>query len=271
MGFFDNLSRSWKLMKLSLSIVRQEKKLLMFPLFTGIAAMVIMASFIFPFFFFSDNLPWQIWVVVAFVVYVLLYFVGIYFMAALIGCATIKLEGGKPELADGFRTANQNLGRILQWAIVAAIVGLIIQALERAARDNIIARIVISMVGFAWTMATFFVVPVLIYEKLGVFKAIKRSGSVFKNTWGETFVGHFGFQMFFMLLGLVGVLFLLLGFYFGGWTFFMLMLVLAVAWWIFVACLSVATQGVFTAALYRYAVTGKVAQDYESVEDLIRH
>jgi hypothetical protein len=117
-------------------------------------------------------------------------------------------------------------------------------------------------------MATFFVVPVILYEELNVFPAIKRSGAVFKKTWGETFVGHFGFGLLFFLLGLVGLLFILLGLLAGGFIGLMVGLVLAFIWWVFVSCLAVATKGVMVAALYRYARTGKIAPAFKKYEHL---
>lgn len=137
-----------------------------------------------------------------------------YFNTALIGCATIRLEGGDPTLQDGLRIANENLRAIAGWALIAAIVGIILRALEE--RAEMLGKIVISLIGFAWTMATFFIVPVLIYEKLPVSKAIKRSAHVFKDTWGETFIGYFGLGAIFFLFALIGVIPIVLGLKVGG-------------------------------------------------------
>jgi hypothetical protein len=270
MGFFDGLSRSFALMKLSLSVVKSEKKLLIFPVLTGIATIAIMATFILPLVFFYQFMPVYVVVLMLFVLYFLLYFVGIYFTAALIGCATMYMQGGKPELSDGFTIANRNMGRLLQWALVAAIVGLIIRALESAARDNIVARIIISLIGFAWSMATFFVVPVILYEELNVGPAIKRSGNVFRNTWGETWVSSFGFGIFFLLLGLLGFVPLIFAFIIGSYILIIVCLVTALVWWVLVAILATAVDGVLTAALYRYARTGEVGLGFAGHEHLFR-
>ena len=191
--------------------------------------------------------------------YLLFYFIGIYFNTALIGCATIRLEGGDPILKDGLRIANENLRSIARWALIAAIVGIILRALEE--RAEILGKIVISLIGFAWTMATFFIVPVLIYEKLSVFKAIKRSAHVFKDTWGETFIGHFGLGIIIFLLALIGVIPIVLGHIVGGTTGLFIGLIIAIIYWIIIACVGSAAQGVLTAALYRYATTGKISPD----------
>ena len=247
------LGRSWELMKNSLSVIRKDKELLMFPLISGIIMILIGLTFIGGLFFTSPNFIHSPQIIVpVLVMYLLFYFIGIYFNTALIGCATIRLEGGDPTLKDGFRIANEHLRAIAGWALIAAIVGIILRVLEE--RAEIIGKIVISLIGFAWTMATFFIVPVLIYEKISVFKAIKRSALVFKDTWGETFIGHFGLGIIIFLLALVGLIPAALGYMMGG-LLLVIGFAIAIIYWIIIACIGSAAQGVLTAVLYRYATT----------------
>jgi hypothetical protein len=253
MGRFGN---SWELMKISLGVIRKDKEILLFPLISGIVMAVIGLTFILGIFFTGIFLASEALVyVLFFILYFILYFIGIYFNTAVIGCATIRLSGGDPTLKDGFRTANENVGAILGWAVVAATVGLIIRALEE--RLDFLGKIIVSFIGFAWTMATFFVIPVLIYEKVSVPKAIKRSAYVFKDTWGETFISHFGFGLIFGLLSILGVIPLILGFMAGG-VLMWVGISLAIVYFIFIFVLSSAAQGVLVAALYRYATTGQI-------------
>jgi len=253
------LGRSWELMKNSLSVIRKDKELLMFPLLSGIMMILIGITFIGGIFFiFPDFVHTPQIIIPFFVMYLLFYFIGIYFNTALIGCAIIRLEGGDPTLKDGLRIANENLRAIAGWALIAAIVGIILRALEE--RAEILGKIVISLIGFAWTMATFFIVPVLIYEKLSVFKAIKRSAHVFKGTWGETFIGHFSLGIIIFLLALVGLIPAALGYMMGG-ALLVIGFAIAIIYWIIIACVGSAAQGVLTAALYRYASTGKISPD----------
>ncbi len=162
----------------------------MFPIFSGILMILIGLLFVGSIFFagFAENSP--LIIVLLFIMYLVLYFIGIYFNTAIIGCATIRLDGGNPTIKDGFRIANKNLRAIACWALIAATVGVILSAIRE--RAGVLGQIVISLIGFAWTMAAFFVIPVYIYENLSVSKAIKRSAHVFKDTWGETFIGYFG-------------------------------------------------------------------------------
>ncbi len=228
----------------------------MFPILSGILMILIGLTFVGSIFFggFSEHSP--LIIVLLFIMYLVFYFIGIYFNTAIIGCATIRLDGGNPTIKDGFRIANKNLRAIAGWALIAATVGIILSAIRE--RAGILGQIVISLIGFAWTMAAFFVIPVYIYENLSVSKAIKRSAHVFKDTWGETFIGYFGLGLILVPLALIGLIPIAVGFYVDG---LLVGFIIALLYWIIIACLGIAAQGVLKASLYRYAITGKVSAD----------
>jgi hypothetical protein len=250
------IGSSWELLKNCLTVIRKDKELLMFPIFSGILMILIGLTFVGSIFFagFSEHL--LLIIVLLFIMYLVLYFIGIYFNTAIIGCATIRLDGGNPTIKDGFRIANKNLRAIVGWALIAATVGIILSAIRE--RAGILGQIVTSLIGFAWTMAAFFVIPVYIYENLPVSKAIKRSAHVFKDTWGETFIGYFGLGLILVPLALIGLIPIAVGFYVDG---LLVGFVIALLYWIIIACLGIAAQGVLKASLYRYAITGKVSAD----------
>lgn len=250
------IGSSWELLKNCLTVIRKDKELLMFPIFSGILMILIGLTFVGSIFFggFSENSP--LIIVLLFIMYLVLYFIGIYFNTAIVGCATIRLDGGNPTIKDGFRIANKNLRAIASWALIAATVGIILSAIRE--RAGILGQIVTSLIGFAWTMAAFFVIPVYIYENLSVSKAIKRSAHVFKDTWGETFIGYFGLGLILVPLALIGLIPIAVGFYVDG---LLVGFIIALVYWIIIACLGIAAQGVLKASLYRYAITGKVSAD----------
>jgi hypothetical protein len=209
---------------------------------------------------FSEHL--LLTIVLLFILYLVFYFIGIYFNTAIIGCATIRLEGGNPTIKDGFRIANKNLRAIVGWALIAATVGIILSAIRE--RAGILGQIVTSLIGFAWTMAAFFVIPIYIYENLPVSKAIKRSAHVFKDTWGETFIGYFGLGLILVPLALIGLIPIAVGLYVDG---LLVGFVIALVYWIVIACLGIAAQGVLKASLYRYAITGKVNPKQNPIQE----
>jgi hypothetical protein len=94
-----------------------------------------------------------------FLFYVVNYFVMVFFNTALVGAATSRLKGGTPTLSDGLNLAWERKAVILQWAVLAATVGTVLKVIE--GRAQLIGRLVARFVGLAWTLASFFVVPIL--------------------------------------------------------------------------------------------------------------
>jgi hypothetical protein len=180
---------------------------------------------------------------------VVTYFVAIYFNSALVAAAMMRLRGGDPNLAYGFRHASAHLPAILGWAIIAATVGLILQAL-RSRTDNFIGQLAVGLVGGVWAYMTFFVVPVLVAEGLGPIAAIKRSSSLFRQTWGRQVAASFGFGIVYIVAGLIAFLPAALIYTLSpvaGIVVGVLLVALAMA-------IVAALEGIFKAALYDFAI-----------------
>jgi hypothetical protein len=262
------ISRGWNLAKMSLNIIRKDKEILIFPIISGLVTILLLASFFIGMFFSVgfDGLAQKSssWLVYVFFVafYFISFFVSIFFNACVIGCATIRLNGGDPTVKDGFRIAWSNIGRIAVWALFAATVGLIIRAIQE--RVGFIGKLIMGALGVAWTVVTYFVVPVLIYEKLGPWGSVKRSASILKKTWGESLVGNLGLGLIFFLLGALGILPIVLGALIGGLAGGIVGLAIAIVYWTILAVIASAAQSVLVAALYRYATTGKESEDFEA-------
>ncbi len=259
------ISRGWKLTKLSLRVIRKDKEILILPVLSGLTMAVVLASFVAGIFLTGGLGAGSEFagIVLMAAFYFVAYFIAIFFNAAIIGCATIRLGGGDPKVGDGLRIAAHNAWRILAWALLAATVGMVIRAVQE--RVGLIGKIVMGALGVAWSLVTYFVLPVLIYERLGVWESVKRSASVFKGTWGEMIVGNLGLGLIFILLGLAGVVPIALGLVLGGLTGLFVGLGIAVVYWLVLAVVQAAAEGVLVAALYRYATTGQVAEGLEGV------
>ncbi len=263
------IGTGWQLVKTSLRVLRKDKELLLFPLVSGIALLLILAGFVGGMFLtvgfgaaFGGDMTW-LFAVLMVVYYIVAFFVSFFFNAAVVGAATIRLNGGNPTLGDGLRIARENTGRIFLWAVFAATVAMILRAVQQ--RLGFIGKIIIGLVGVAWSLATYFVVPILIYEKLGPWAAVKRSAHIFKSTWGETLVGGFSMGGIFVLLGLAGILVPFLGAAVGGVDGLLIGLLIMVVYWIILGLVASAASSILIAALYRYATTGKVAEDFQGL------
>jgi len=255
---FATLERTWVLTKQSFAVLRADKEILLFPVMSAIAAIAVSATFLVPLFM-TGAFPsgeeepvkpvFYLWL---FLFYYANYFVIIFFNSALVACANIRLSGGDPTVSDGLRIANSRMGRIAAWALVASTVGLLLRMLEE--RFEWLGRLVIGLIGVAWTLITYFMVPVIVFEDLTIGDSIKRSTDLFKRNWGTEVVSGFSFGLIFFLLGIPGVLLMFVGFavhpLFG--------IVLGVLYFLTLAAVSAAVKGIFTVALYRYATQNEV-------------
>lgn len=263
------IGTGWQLTKTSLGVLRKDKELLLFPLLSGLTIIGILAIFIAGMFVsvgfsaaFGGDATWLFGVLMV-LYYMVSFFIAFFFNAAIIGAATIRLNGGNPTVGDGLRIARENIGRIFLWALFAATVAMILRAIQE--RLGFIGKIIIGLVGVAWSLATYFVVPVLIYEKLGPWAAVKRSAHLFRTTWGESLVGGFSMGAVFVLLGLAGILAPLLGFLVGSVVGLLVGIVVLIVYWVALGLVASAASSILVAALYRYATTGQVAEGFQGL------
>ena len=259
---FATFGRSWELAKSSLAVLRSDKELLLFPLVSFIGLVVVSIGFAIPWIALGgvnqiqDGQVNIVSLVLAFFYYLVAYTVTFYFQTALVAAAMIRLDGGDPTLGDGFRAANSRLPQILGYAIIAATVGMILRWISE--RAGLVGAIIIGIIGFAWNLATFLVVPVLVMEKVGPIDAIKRSGSLLRKTWGEQLIGAGGIGLVFGLLFFV-VLMVGVGLIVAASSSVVLMIVVLIALLIvggLIGLIGSAASGVYTASLYRYATKG---------------
>jgi hypothetical protein len=264
----EKFSRSWALAKASATVLKSDKELLLFPVISSIATLVVAATFILPMFamgLFEGGEPGPGTFVLGFLFYVSQYFVIFFFNTALVGAAMIRLEGGDPTVADGMRIATSKIVPILGYAMIAATVGMILNALKE--RAGFLGQIVISMIGVAWTLATAMVVPVLVAQNVGPIDAIKESVALLKKTWGENILGNAGIGLAFGLI-MVGVIVV-------GVTLAILFSTAVSPWLglgvgvltivavLVLGVIQAALSGIYAAALYRYAVDGQAPAGFE--------
>ncbi|MEN1941899.1 DUF6159 family protein [Luteimonas sp. MJ246] len=259
---FDKFSRSWEMVKASAAVLRSDRELMLFPVLSGLATLLVLASFALPTLalrLFSSGLGVG-GVLLGFAFYFCTYSVMIFFNCALVGAAMIRLDGGDPTLADGFAAARSRLGAIFGYAAIAATVGVLLQSMK-AKDNNFLVRLVGSGLGLAWTLATFLVVPVLVSRDIGPVDALKQSATLLKRTWGENAVGQVGIGAAFGLLTggavLVSVLLVVL----AAQASVALAIAVGVLCLVAVLMLGVyqaALTAIYSAVLYRYAVSHEV-------------
>ena len=266
MGYF---SRSFELAKRSWHVLRKDKELLLLP-FWGLLAPLIIGGILFGLVYLIDFDPNKGWAefqisgvsVVLIILGAIIGGIAVYFFqGALVHGAYERLTGGDPTVRSALAGARSRLGKIASWAILTMLVGTIINIIESAIRDRagFLGDIIGSILGLAWRVLTFLVMPVVIIERVGGFKAVKRSKDLLKSTWGENLVAQAGLALVGFLAILPG---LILGFILGTTAFAMVGVVVgiifALAGLVFVSAMS----GVYQTALYQYTTTGQVPNDF---------
>jgi Family of unknown function (DUF6159) len=267
---FDRLGRSWSLIKASAAIVRSNKSLLLFPIVSGIATIVIVVLFLLPL---ADG--WDldrsssagettiyVWLGL---LYLTLYFVSLFFNTALVSVALLRLTGSPGGVGDGFARAATRLPAIFGYALLAASVGVLLRMIEE--RAGWIGRITAGLIGLTWTVATFLVVPTLAARDVGPIEALTQSATLLKRTWGENIAGNAGIGFVFTLVYIsivVGTIALLAGIPTQSPEILVAIVVTAVTLLLAMIILHSALQGVYAAALYCYATSGEAATGFQA-------
>ncbi|MFI5457072.1 MAG: DUF6159 family protein [Isosphaerales bacterium] len=258
---FRKFSYTWELMGASWGVLKQDKELLVFPLISGICCLLVAASFAAPIWYTGNWHPpgrdanWQRQVVyygVLFLFYLCNFTVITFFNTAIIAGAIERMSGGDPTFASCLSASFSRLPLIFGWAFVSATVGLVLRMIED--RSEKVGQFVAGLLGMAWSIASFLVVPILVAERKGPIDALKDSASLLKKTWGEQLVSNFSFGVVFFLLSLPA--YLVIGFaVYAGVALKSIPLavaaaVLGVVYLIVLALVQSALQSIFQAALY---------------------
>ncbi len=271
------LSRSWDLLGQSFAVLKSDKELMWLPVISAIfclaAAVIICGTGLLVVLppgpishdAAQQKLLGQQMAPFIFLFYFVTYSLAIYFNVALVSIASDRLAGGHATLNDGLQIAWARKWSILQWALLSATVGILLQMLER--RLSFLGRTITRVTGVVWTLASFFVVPLLAAEDMGPIEALYKSAHIFRKRWGEEVVGGFSFGLIFSLLTVPGFLLPLLGARNFGQTGMLAGFAIAVIYWLLLAVVSSAARGIFVAALYRYATTGRISGGFQ-LDDL---
>lgn len=262
-------ARTWQLMGASWQLLKQDKRLVVFPLISGVVLALVIATFGIPLFatgqaqhYLSDpNQPARQMYVTLFIFYFVSYFVMIFFNSALIACVLKQMDGEQPTIRDGLSAAWQRLPQIFAWALLASTVGYLLRLLEQ--RVGFVGRIVVGLLGMAWTVTSFLVVPVVVAEGDGPFAAYKRSVVMLKRTWGEQIIGNVSFGLIFMLLGIVPAIVVIVLAAAAGSAAALAAVALVVIYLVALGLVQSTLQTIYQAAVYRYAADGEAPGGFD--------
>ena len=269
----SRIKRGWGLTKKSWGLLNEHRELIRFPLYGAVATIVPAIVFLGPglYLFDKDQLAGAIPLVVigvyAFSV------IGFYFSVALAACADMIFRGQEATVGDGLAVARSRFTQICGWAAVNTAISAVMGVLEN--QGGIGGQIAARLVGMAWSLVTFLAVPVIAIEGTGPFETLKRSGSLFRDRWGQQITGNIAIGGAVFLLGVLpAVLLIVIGVavwssaaFLGALLVVIGAIVLAVA-----LLVSKALSGIFGVALYRYALDGEVVGGFtrEDLESAVK-
>ncbi len=270
MGFFDRLSNGWRLTQGSFSILKENKQLIIFPIITFVSLLLVMGSFIVGLLALKG---WDIeglqmersnYYLILFGFYVVNYFVIVFFNTALIHCARLYFNGEEPTISKGLNFSISRIGVIFTWALFAATVGTILKSIQDKA--GFLGKIIVGIVGIAWGISTFFVLPIIAYEEVGPFEALKRSANLMKEKWGESLGSSFSFGFIQFILFIAAIIPLSL---IGAYLSIPLAVALGVLYFSVVLTIMSAVRNIFIAAVYE-TINHRPVKEFEttSIDDL---
>jgi hypothetical protein len=253
------ISHSWALAKVSWGVLRSDRTLAAIPAISALFSLLALAVLGGLFFAVGlgsgdDSAVEPAGWVIAVVAYVVFAFITVYFQSALVAGANTSLSGNNATLGESMKAATAKLHRILPWAIVTATVSFIISQLER---QGWLGVVIGNLLGMAWNVLTFLTIPIIMLEDVGPVVALKRSGELFKQTWGENLVAQVGFGFISLIAALPAILVAGLGLASGNGIVVGVTVAIAVVWIAVVSVVISALSGIYRTALYRYAVDGQ--------------
>lgn len=246
---------SFAVIRASLRVLAANRRLVVFPLVSGIATTAVVVTVALSGWWMSrgyhgnTGLSPASWALLI-AGYGALSFITIFCNAALVHAANEALRGGRPTVADGFRGAARQVGPIALWALLSCTVALLLRALHSVRGGELIE----AVLGFAWQMTTYFVVPLLVVERDSVPRALRRARELLRGTWGTNLGGSVSIVLYTVITALVGTGALVLcGVVSGSETVLLILFGVAALWMLFVALLGGTISVVFRTALYRFA------------------
>lgn len=259
--------------KSSWNLLKQDSEMLWFPVLSAFVSLIVLGllgAFIFLVTLGGnlDNLEQgsaqvssAVDLVFAFLTYFLTVFVTIFFQAGIITIVRGRLSGQNLTFGDGLKSSFSKIGKIAQWAVVAATVGIILRMISE--RSGWLGKIMVAIMGAAWSILIFFIAPILVAEDLGVKESLKKSAGTIRRVWGETVIINVGVGLFFSLLFLLGLAVFIATLFTMQAVIIIPAAILLVVFLVGLVVISSTLDVVFKTVLYEYASSGKVPQGFD--------
>ncbi|HVY97657.1 MAG TPA: DUF6159 family protein [Solirubrobacterales bacterium] len=269
----SRIRRGWALSKKSWGLLNENRELIRFPLYGGVATVLLAIVTLGPGLYLldQDSLGGAIPLIVIGIY--ALSVVGFYFSVGLAACADMIFRGQPATVGDGLAVARSRFSQICGWAAISTAISVLMGALEN--QGGIGGEIAARIVGTAWSLVTFLAVPVIAIEGTGPFQTLKRSASMFRQRWGQQITGDIVIGGAVFLLGVLpAILLVVAGALLWSTTSFggAVLVVLGALLFAISMLISSALRGIFGVALYRYALDGEAVGGFtpEELESAVK-
>ncbi len=253
--------------KASWAVLQHDRELAVLPILGALASLAVVLGIGLPIWLSTDGIDdggssgsepmlWIGGIIILFAVTV----ITVFFNAAVVSGARERFSGGDPTISSAIKGAFSRLHVIVPWAILALTVGMIIRMIQSS--DNIVARILGSLLNMAWGVLTFLVVPILVVEQTGPFQSLSRSGELLRHTWGENLIAQVGFGIIGFVAAIPGIIIIAIGASAGS-IGAVIGVTIGFAWIALVSVVVSTLTAIFQMALYLYATTGQVPMGFE--------
>ena len=248
------MARGWRLTKVAWALIRRDPTMVSIALMgAGCGLAGAAAIFYFSGYFSSPTHSQGDLALAAIIALYPLTFLSVFFNVALAAAAAASFAGRPIGLREALGISWGRVGRIAQWSLLAAGVGLVLEQI--ASRIPGAGRLASWLLGAAWSLATIFAVPLLALEGTGPLETAKQSVHLIRSKWGEGITGlaSIGIWTVFVMVP-VGILFGVgVAIRNQDGTAGAALIAVAVGGILLVSAFSLATRQVFSVALYRYA------------------
>lgn len=186
---------------------------------------------------------------VLFVTYLLIAYVNTFFTAVLVHEVYDYHHGIDLSIVAGTRAAASNWWPLFLWAVINWTIG----RLFRRSRNNNNRRRGSRLMGEAmstgWTAATFFVIPVILFEDARGRDMLQKSAGHFKESWGQILGAVLALRVLGWVIGSAGAA--LGGVFFLG-ELAIVALPIVVAFGVLGSVVTLSLQGVIKATVYEH-------------------
>lgn len=196
--------------RVSFGVLRNNRRLLVFPLLGGAALALISGGVAVPTFLrdWAEPSPSTFDVIFLGVGYLLLGFAFTLCSAAMICAVDDVLRGEPARIGVNYRRALRHWRRLLAWSLLNTTVLLLIRQLERI---PIVGWIMDELFSTGWAVATYLALPAMMIDGLGVAEGTRRSARMLRETFSRQVYGSLWIALPMVLSVVIGFVAFMLG------------------------------------------------------------